>query len=196
MQNLSDMQLIDSYKEGNSDALNSLIERYSQPVFTFIYQMVGDRVLAEDVFGEVFLKMIKNISRYRNEGKFKSWLYKIARNQVIDILRKEGKMKIFSLDKVVNPDTERPLTLEDKLSCRSPLPENILQNKTIQEDLEEAISSLSFEQREVFLLREYSNLSFKEIASTLKCPLNTVLGRMHYALKKLRVKLSAKYGGN
>ncbi|MCK5534705.1 sigma-70 family RNA polymerase sigma factor [bacterium] len=190
------MQLIDSYKEGNSDALNSLIERYSQPVFTFIYQMVGDRVLAEDVFGEVFLKMIKNISRYRNEGKFKSWLYKIARNQVIDILRKEGKMKIFSLDKVVNPDTERPLTLEDKLSCRSPLPENILQNKTIQEDLEEAISSLSFEQREVFLLREYSNLSFKEIASTLKCPLNTVLGRMHYALKKLRVKLSAKYGGN
>ncbi len=196
MKHLSDRQLIEKYKEGDLNALNSLIKRYSGALFTYIYQMLGDKVLSEDVFGEVFLKMIKNIGRYRNEGKFKSWLYKITRHQVIDVLRKEKKMKVVSLDKEINPGSENPLTLEDKLSCRMPLPENILQNKNIQEDLEEAISSLSFEQREVFLLREYSNLSFKEIASMLKCPLNTVLGRMHYALRKLRAKLYVKYGGN
>ena len=112
------------------------------------------------------------------------------------LVRKERKMKVISLDKEINPGSENPLTLENKLSCHTPLPENILQNKNIQEDLEEAISSLAFQQREVFLLREYSNLSFKEIASMLKCPLNTVLGRMHYALRKLRAKLSVKYGGN
>ncbi|MCK4532525.1 sigma-70 family RNA polymerase sigma factor [bacterium] len=196
MKHLSDRQLIEKYKEGDLNALNSLIKRYSGALFTYIYQMLGDKVLSEDVFGEVFLKMIKNIDRYRNEGKFKSWLYKITRHQVIDVLRKEKKMKVVSLDKEINPGSENPLTLEDKLSCRMPLPENILQNKNIQEDLEEAISSLSFEQREVFLLREYSNLSFKEIASMLKCPLNTVLGRMHYALRKLRAKLYVKYGGN
>ncbi len=196
MKYLSDEQLIKGYKEGNLNALNWLVERYSGPLFTYIYQMIGYRVLAEDVFGEVFLKMLRNINHYRNEGKFKSWLYKIARHQVIDILRKGRKMKVVSLDKVINPGSENPLTLEDKLSCHTPLPENILQNKNIQKDLEEAISSLSFEQKEVFLLREYSNLSFKEIASMLKCPLNTVLGRMHYALKKLRIKLSVKYGGN
>jgi RNA polymerase sigma-70 factor (ECF subfamily) len=196
MKHLSDGQLIEKYKAGDLNALNSLIKRYSGTLFTYIYQMLGDKILSEDVFGEVFLKMIKNINRYRNEGKFKSWLYKIARHQVIDILRKERKMKVVSLDKEINPGSENPLTLENKLSCHTPLPENILQNKNIQEDLEEAISSLSFQQREIFLLREYSNLSFKEIASMLKCPLNTVLGRMHYALKKLRAKLSAKYGGN
>ncbi len=196
MKHLSDGQLIEKYKEGDLNALNSLIKRYAGTLFTYIYQMLGDKVLSEDVFGEVFLKMIKNINRYRNEGKFKSWLYKIARHQVIDVLRKERKMKVISLDKEINPGSENPLTLENRLSCHTPLPENILQNKNIQEDLEEAISSLSFQQREVFLLREYSNLSFKEIASMLKCPLNTVLGRMHYALRKLRAKLSVKYGGN
>lgn len=196
MKHLSDRQLIEKYREGDLNALNSLIKRYSGTLFTYIYQMLGNKALSEDVFGEVFLKMIKNINRYRNEGKFKSWLYKITRHQVIDILRKEKKMKVVSLDKEINPGSENPLTLEAQLSCQTPLPENILQNKNIQEDLEEAISSLSFEQREVFLLREYSNLSFKEIASMLKCPLNTVLGRMHYALRKLRAELSVKYGGN
>lgn len=193
MEYLSDEQIIQGYKEGNLNMLDLLIKRYKEPLFTYIYQMLGDRTLAEDVFQEVFLKIIKNINRYRNKNRFKNWLYKIAYHFVIDVLRKGKKKKTVSLERIINEDCEKPLTLKDTLSTGVPLPEDILQNKTLQEDLEEAIFSLSFEQREVFILREYSDLSFKEISSMLNCPLNTVLGRMHYALKNLRDKLSVKY---
>ncbi len=193
MEYLSDEQLIQRYKEGDSEAFNFLVIKYKESLFTYIYQMLRDRSLAEDVFQEVFLKVVRNINRYKEKNSFKNWLYKIAYHQVIDVLRKTKKRGTVSLEKIMKSDPENPVTLKDTLSSKAPLPEDILQRKTFGEDLEDAISSLSFQQREVFLLREYSNLSFKEISSMLRCPLNTVLGRMHYALKNLRLKLSIKY---
>ena len=189
----SDRELIQRYRKGDIEAFDILIKRYEKPLFNFIYRLIGNKATAEDIFQEVFLRAIKGIVRYRHQRKFSSWLYRIAHNLVIDTVRKEEREKVISLETKVKESKGESLLLKDVIPDKRCLPHRHLEREELRKRLEEALESLPFEQRQVFILREHSQLPFKEIASLLNCSLNTALGRMRYALKNLRKQLREEY---
>ena len=175
---IADEQLLLHYRSGDEDGFNELIERYRGPLFTVILRMVGDRGDAEDIFQETFYRVIRHRERFDAERKFSTWLYSIAVNLCRDYLRK-GKRSLISPREEL-PDAPGPEN-----------PETDSWRREIGSAVESALAKLPFEQREVFLLREYGDMSFKEIAELTQSNLNTVLGRMHVAIRKLRAELSA-----
>lgn len=195
MRKPSDRELVERYRKGDVEAFDILVERYEKPLFSFIYRLIGNKTTAEDIFQEVFTRVIKSIPRYRHQKRFANWLYRIANNLIIDTLRKQKKEKIISWETKLKQSSGESLQLKDIIPDKRYLPDRHLETEEMRKKLEEAIELLPFEQRQVFMLREYSQLPFKEISSLLNCPLNTVLGRMHYALKNLRRRLSGEYEG-
>lgn len=193
MRQESDKELIQRYRKGDVEAFNILIKRYEKPLFNFIYRLIGNRASAEDIFQEVFLRVIKGIARYRHQKKFASWLYRIANNLIIDTLRKQKREKVISWETKIKESKGESLSLKDTIPDKKYLPDSHLEREELRNKLEEAIESLPLEQCQVFILREHSQLPFKEIASLLNCSLNTALGRMHYALKNLRSQLKEEY---
>ena len=193
MEQPSDRELIQRYRKGDLEAFDTLIKRYEKPLFNFIYRLIGNKATAEDIFQEVFLRAIKGLSKYRHQKKFSSWLYRIAHNLIIDTVRKEKREKIISLETKVNESQGESRLLKDTIPDKRYLPHHHLERKELRKRLEEALESLPFEQRQVFILREQAQLPFKEIASLLNCSLSTALGRMRYALKNLRSQLREEY---
>ncbi len=171
----SDKQLIDSYLSGNDLAFDELYERYRLPLFSYLNRMTSYKLeLSDDLFQKTWIKIIKNLSRYRDQDNFLAWSYRIAHNNVIDHYRKENKSFYDEL--------------HEDLPCVLKAPSDHVHLGEFSEALETAISSLPLEQKEVFLLRK-DKVSFKEIAKHQKVSLNTALGRMHYALGNLRKNL-------
>ena len=193
MEQTSDKELIQRYREGDIKAFDLLFNRYKKPLFNFIYRLIGNKANAEDIFQEVFLRAIKGISGYRHQKEFSCWLYRIANNLIIDTFRKEKRGKVVSLETTIKENRGESLLLKDVISDKKHLPSQSLEREELREKLEKAIELLPFEQRQVFVLREHSQLPFKEIASLLSCSVNTALGRMHYALKNLRNHLRETY---
>jgi RNA polymerase sigma-70 factor, ECF subfamily len=172
-----DEELLQRYRAGEVGGFNELMERYRRPLFSVIWRMVHDRNEAEDIFQETFFRVLKHHQRFDAERKFSTWLYTIATNLCRDFQRRQGRSPMTSCDAVPEAETE----------CSS---ESEVFSNEVSAKLERALERLSPEQREVFLLREQAGLSFKEIAAVTHGNLNTVLGRMHLALKKLREELS------
>ena len=193
MEQPSDRELIQRYRRGDIEAFDTLIKRYEKPLFNFIYRLIGNKAAAEDIFQEVFSRAIKGLVRYRHQKKFSSWLYRIAHHLVIDTVRKEAREKVISLETKIKESEGESLLLKDTIPDKRYLPHYNLERKELKKRLEEAIESLPFEQRQVFILREQAQLPFKEIASLLNCSLSTALGRMRYALKNLRSQLREEY---
>ena len=178
---LSDEQLVAAYASGNNEAFDTLLLRHKGRLFNYIYQMVRDRDLADDIFQETFVKAITTIKqgRYNDMGKFSAWITRIARNQVIDSFRAEKSEAAVSTD-----DTNF-----DLLNRRELAQENIedsMIDLQIEDDLRRLVDELPEAQREVLNMRFYRDLSFKEIAEQTGVSINTALGRMRYALLNLR----------
>ena len=190
---ISDDSVVEKYRKGDTEAFNCLVERYGKPLYNFIYRMLADRTASEDVLQEVFLRVIRNIDRYEMRGRFKSWIFTIANHLVVSELRRRSKRRVLSLDEEIGSG-ESGLELHDVVGDERYLPDVLAERRELREKLDDAIQLLPFGQRQVLMMREVSGLQFKEIASVLECPLNTVLGRMHYALKNLRQKLAELYG--
>jgi len=172
----TDEALMIAFCRGEAKAFDELLQRYRTPLFSTLFRLVGDRALAEDLFQESFLRVIRHAGRYDPEQKFSGWLYRIARNLSVDALRQRGVRQEQALD-------------EDHQDG-NPQPERVLAQKEQGQAILRALGLLPLEQREVFVMREFSGLSFKEIAEVTRSPLNTVLGRMHLAVKKLRASLA------
>ena len=181
----TDEQLLAEIKKGDMAALGMLVERYKLPLYNFIFYLVKDRSRADDVFQEVFLKVVKGIKGYTHEGRLQSWLFRIANNMVVDIYRKEKRHRMVPLEKDRGDGSEWSLQPVDTASSGDD-PEREMSQKQLKERLENAVEKLPFEQKQVFLMRTRSELSFKEISKIVKCPMNTALGRMRYALLNLR----------
>lgn len=186
-QGASDQQLLEFYLAGNKEAISQLIERHSSRVYDYICMMVKDRQLADDIFQDTFIKAIKVIDegRYKESGKFLSWVMRIAHNQVIDHFRAEKQ------NKNITPTTAG----YDILASQSPLEKSIedqLVGKQIEADVRKLVEHLPEEQKEVVRLRYYYGLSFKEIADQTEVSINTALGRMRYALINLRRMIKEK----
>ena len=190
---ISDDELVEKYRNGDAEAFNCLVERYGKPLYNFIFRMLRDRGRSEDILQEVFLRVVRNIQRYKMRGRFKSWIFTIANKLTISELRRNCRRKIFSLEEYTERFGERAEP-GGILADMSNLPDSAAEKKEIQEKVNEAINLLPFKQKQVVMMRHFSGLSFKEIAGVVGCPLNTVLGRMHYALKNMRKGLEEFYG--
>ena len=181
---LSDSELIAAFKGGDAEALGLLMERHKAAVYGYLLSLTGRPDAADDLFQEVFLKLVKNPSAYGEREKLKAWLFTVARNAAMDHFRRQGSRGEVSLE----GDGERPGPA-DYSASPEPGPEEAALNKALGKKLDDALALLSAEQREVFFLRHYSGLSFKEIAEMLSVPIGTVLARMSRAAALLRKEL-------
>jgi RNA polymerase sigma factor (sigma-70 family) len=180
---LNDAELITSYKEGNDSAFSELLERYSSKVYTTILLIVKDRYKAEDLMQECFMKAIDRMSRgvYNEEGKFGPWISRMAHNMAIDHFRKQKRNPTVILEDG-SPVFNTMEFTEDSI-------ESIQIEKDRNIRLKELINELPETQKEVLIMRHYSDLSFQEIAEETGVGINTALGRMRYALINLRKKI-------
>jgi RNA polymerase sigma-70 factor (ECF subfamily) len=178
---LSDSMLLNEYLSGNQDAISKLIELHRRRVFDYIIMMVKDRDVADDIFQETFIKVVRFIDegRYTDNGKFLSWVMRIAHNQVIDYFRQNKyENKITESDAGFN--------LLGTLRFSSDNVEDRMVSEQITQDVRKLIEHLPDEQRDVVKMRFYEDMSFKEIAAQTGVSINTALGRMRYALINLR----------
>ncbi|MCF1191642.1 sigma-70 family RNA polymerase sigma factor [Mangrovimonas sp. AS39] len=182
MQNelITDAQLVKSYIRGDESSLEILIHRHKQRIYSFIYSKVLDRDIAEDIFQDTFIKVIKTLKRgkYNEEGKFLPWVMRIAHNLVIDHFRKNTRMPKFS-------NTE-DFNIFSVLSDNSPNAEKALIKDQVESHLKMVIEELPKDQKEVLMMRMYKDMSFKEISEITGVSINTALGRMRYALINMR----------
>ncbi len=163
-------------------AFGKLIQDYRIQLFSYLLRLCGDRMTAEDLFQETLIKVWKGFKSYNEQNKFSSWLFSIAHNVAVDSIRKESaKNMVRSFDDV------QTITSDSN-------PHNTFVEKETNELVMAAISTLSEKQKQVFLLRQHSGMTFKEISKATNQPLNTVLGHMHYAVSGIRKKLSKEYG--
>jgi RNA polymerase sigma-70 factor (ECF subfamily) len=183
MNKYSDDNLIKEYLEGNSEAFKILFNRYKQHLYNFILSMTGNKELSEDIFQEVFIKIIDNIKRYEYNN-FKAYLFTVARNTVLDYIKSSNyrnNKKLLSVDTESFPAIkDLSYSEEDKI---------IMNEKT--ERLYKAIYSLSYEYQEIIFLKHFSGMTFNEISKILKIPTGTLLSRFKRAIDKLNKILSS-----
>lgn len=181
---LSDSELIAAFKGGDAEALGLLMERHKAAVYGYLLRLTGRPDAADDLFQEVFLKLVKNPSAYGEREKFKAWLFTVARNAAMDYFRKEGSRGEVAMEGYGGQPGPA-----DFLASAEPGPAEAFYGKARGALIDAALAGLSEDQREVFYLRHYSELSFKEIAEQLSLPIGTVLARMSRAAARLRNKL-------
>lgn len=180
-QNSTDFELVQDFLSGNQSSIEYLINKHRKKVYTYILYNVKDMHLAEDVFQDTFIKVINSLKagKYKDNGKFLSWVMRIAHNLIIDFYRKEKQLNAIS-----NDDYEADLFNSTKLADKT-FEDDIINNQ-VNKDIRNLIKELPFDQKEVIILRHYCDFSFKEIAEHTDVSINTALGRMRYALINLR----------
>lgn len=178
---LPDALLVNKYIDGDENSLAILIERHQSKIYGYIYSKVSDRDLTEDIFQETFFKVIhtlKSRKYYNEEGKFLSWVLRIANNLIVDKFRNDKKM-------YMKRDTEE-FSIFSTITDTAPNIEKELIKNQVDIDLKKIIQELPQDQKEVLMMRYYSDMSFKEIADITGVSVNTTLGRMRYAITNLR----------
>lgn len=177
---ITDAALVSDYIKGDESALEILIKRHKQKIYSFIYSKVYDKDVAEDVFQDTFIKVIRTLKRgsYNEEGKFLPWVMRISHNLVIDFFRKNNRMPKF--------DNAGEFSIFSVLSDTSLNAEKTIIKEQVENDVRRLVDELPNDQREVLLMRIYNDMSFKEISERTGVSINTALGRMRYALINLR----------
>ena len=181
----SDAYLIRAYLKGKDTAFDSLFRRWERPLFSFVFRLMRDPQAAEDVFQQTWMKVLKGLSDYHEKGKFSSWLFGIANHCCIDEIRKKTRARINDCVSAAGMDN-----FESQVSN----PERKLLKSEELQLLEKAVDRLPLEQKQVVLMRLHGEMPFKEIARILDSPLNTILGRMHYAMNNLKKSFNHEYG--
>ena len=184
---VSDQELISAYLSGNHASLSNLVNRHKSKVFAYILMVVKDKQLADDIFQDTFIKVINTLSSgtYKEEGKFIQWVMRIAHNLIIDFFRKAKRLPMLEKSNDGSDIFDNVRIIEDSIEDR-------MISEQIHEDIRNLIELLPREQREVLVMRHYSDMSFKEIAEQTDVSINTALGRMRYALINLRKMIDQK----
>ncbi|HOK25713.1 MAG TPA: sigma-70 family RNA polymerase sigma factor [Bacteroidales bacterium] len=183
----SDYELLQRFIDGEQSCFEELIHRHKNKVYAYISLYIRDQALAEDIFQDTFLKVIQSVKagKYYEDGKFLSWVMRIAHNLIIDHFRRIRQMNTMS-----NDDYESDLFNSKSLAEKN-VEEDIVRIQ-VRKDVRKLISMLPYDQREVVILRHYTGLSFKEIAEITGVSINTALGRMRYALINMRKMINEK----
>ncbi len=185
----TDIECINAYLGGDANALEPMVEKYKRPLYSFILKMTEGREDTDEIFQETWFRALKNIHKFQHKN-FLNWLFRISHNLVIDRARRNKR--VVSMQTVTGGD-EDGRTLEDHLPAPGISPAEEAGGTGLGVAIDQAVETLSPEQKEVFLMRMYANTSFKEIAKIQKCSINTCLARMQYALAKLRSILKEEY---
>jgi RNA polymerase sigma-70 factor (ECF subfamily) len=182
----SDNQLVQSFQQGNNNALEVLVNRHKDKIFTSILLLVKDKYTAEDLLQDAFIKIIDTLraKKYNDEGKFLSWAIRIAHNLCVDYFHRIKRTP------TVTTGDDRDIFELINVSA-SGADKAIIQGQS-QEIVLRLVNALPKDQREVIILRHYANLSFKEIAEMTNCCVNTALGRMRYGLINMRKMMEEK----
>ncbi|MES2883036.1 MAG: sigma-70 family RNA polymerase sigma factor [Bacteroidota bacterium] len=182
----SDHELISSFTSGNVNALEVLVLRHKEKLYTSIFFLVKDKYLAEDIFQDVFIRIIETIrsGRYTDEGKFLPWAMRIAHNLCVDHFRKVKRTPTIKTSE--NQDIFEVLNFTEECA------ETKMIKTQSHNRVREMLDLLPEDQREVIILRHYGDMSFKEIATITNCSINTALGRMRYGLINLRKMMLQK----
>src|SRR5215203_5811364 len=184
--NLTDQQLIHLFMDGDSEALETLIIRHKEKIYTSIFLLVKDKYLAEDIFQDVFIRVIDTVrsGRYTEEGKFLPWAMRIAHNLCVDHFR-----KVKRTPTIRNSEDQ---DIFEVLNFTEDCAETKMIKRQSYNRVKDMLDQLPEDQREVIILRHYADMSFKEIAAITNCSINTALGRMRYGLINLRKMMMQK----
>lgn len=179
----TDQELVSLYMNGYEPALSTIIKRHKRKIYSYIYLMVKNRDVTEDLFQDVFVKVIRTLKsgKYNEEGKFLPWLMRVSHNLVIDYFRNNKRLKICDHQKEGDE-----YSLFDIIKCNNNNVETNMIKGQITSDVRKLIEQLPDEQKEIVMMRHYFDMSFKEIAEQTHVSINTALGRMRYALINLR----------
>jgi RNA polymerase sigma-70 factor (ECF subfamily) len=177
---LTDEQLVQLFIDGEVQALDMLINRHKTRIYTSIVMLVKDKYLAEDIFQDLFIKVIENLrsKNYKEENKFLQWTLRIAHNLCVDHFRKLKK------EPVVKTSDDRDIF--DIIDLKETNAEQRIIKNQNHNTVMQLVDQLPEEQREIIILRHFADLKFKEIADMLNCSVNTALGRMRYGLLNIR----------
>ncbi|MEY3820517.1 MAG: hypothetical protein RL337_698 [Bacteroidota bacterium] len=180
LEQVADLDLIRSFQAGDTEAFDVLVTRYKDRIYSSILFFVKDTYLAEDLFQDVFIKIIDTLKnkRYTEEGKFLPWALRIAHNLCVDYFRKVKRTPAIK--------TSDDQDIFEVINVSQEAPDQKLMRGESHEKVRRMLDLLPEEQREIIVLRHYANLSFKEIAEITNCSINTALGRMRYGLINLR----------
>ncbi|CAN5470571.1 sigma-70 family RNA polymerase sigma factor [soil metagenome] len=183
---MSDHELVGLYLAGNSDAFSTIVLRYKAKIYGSIYLLVKDKYLAEDMFQDVFIRVIDKLKNghYTEEGKLLPWIMRIAHNMCLDHFRKVKRTPTIKN----NDDVD----IFDVLNFSEPSAEDRMMQKQSHERVRAMLDMLPEEQREIIVMRHYADLTFKEIATLKGISINTALGRMRYGLINLRKTMAEK----
>ncbi len=188
----TDEQLIKDYAGGSHLAFETLYRRYKNPIYHYCFRQINTPALADELHQEIWLKVIKSSARFKQQSSFKTWLYKIAHNTLMDYYRKSEKRKhltVIQTDSREHNDNSGEAHIQEQHQ-----PDNTLQNKQLQKLLLNGIEELPREQKEVFLLHEKSGLSLHDIALVTQSSFESTKSRLRYAGKKLRRHLAHHLG--
>lgn len=181
LKTLKDDELVNLYSKGNNRAFDVLLERYQQKLFSYILFITKDKEISDDIFQETFMKAIITIKngRYTADGRFYSWITRIAHNLIIDNFRVDKN------ENTVSCDNEEYDLLNNQELCENNIESEII-NLQILADVRKLVDFLPENQKEIVIMRFYQDMSFKEIAEATGTSINTALGRMRYAILNLR----------
>jgi len=184
---ISDQELIAKYLLGSEHCLEILINRHKSRVYAYILMVVKDNTLADDIFQDTFIKVINTLrsGNYKEEGKFIQWVMRIAHNLIIDYFRKSKRIPVLD-------NNSDDFDIFDTIRFTDSSIEERMITDQIHEDIRKLIEYLPKEQKEVLVMRHYSDMSFKDIAEQTDVSINTALGRMRYALINLRKLIKEK----
>ncbi len=198
MQDESDGALLRKFSAGQTDAMERLVHKHGSSVYAFVRRFLGNEPVADDVYQEVWLKVIRYADRFEGRSRFTTWLFQITRNVCMDHRRSTHRRKQgVSLDRDggQSPDGAEGVPLRDQVADRGPSTDERVAGDEERSAIESAIAQLPEEQREVLLLREKTELTFEEIAEMSGLSPNTVKSRMRYALLNLRKTLKGVVHG-
>lgn len=181
LKSLKDDELVNLYIMGNNSAFDVLLEKYQQKLFSYIFFIIKDKEISDDIFQETFMKAIVTIKngKYNADGRFYNWITRIAHNLIIDQFRNEKN------DNTVSCDNEEYNILNNQDLCDGNI-ENDIISLQIRDDIRKLVNKLPDNQKEIIIMRFYHDMSFKEIAEITGTSINTALGRMRYAIMNLR----------
>lgn len=174
---ISDDDLMKRCREGDMGAFELIVLRYKDAIFNFVYHLLTDYHRTQDISQETFLRVLKNVDKYKSKNYFKTWLYKIAVNLCKNELRDRGRRRILSLD---------DMELDSSIGGRYIPPDEAYEKEEIRKLVKNVVEALPEDQRMAIVLREYQDFSYEEIASTLNCSLGAVKSKIHRARQNVK----------
>lgn len=182
---IEEQELIARCQRGDLSAYEPLVTKYRERIYVQAFNLTRNADDATDLCQETFVKAWKSIHRFRGQSSFYTWLYRIATNLGIDLIRSKQKNPMTPFEDTL----DREETEENKPFTKNELPSDDLLRKELGEAIESAIAKLTHDHREVILLREYEGLDYKDIAQAVGCSIGTVMSRLHYARANLQKML-------